>query len=816
MGKKLVIAEKPSVASDIAKALGGFKKNKDIYENEEMVIVSAVGHLLRLSVPSKYDVTKGKWTFEKLPHIPPKFTLDPDPKTEAKLKTVLRQTKRKDICTIINACDSGREGELIFRNIIAHSKSKLPIKRLWLQSMTADSIRDGFSKLKSNEELIPLSNAAKCRAEADWLIGINGTRAMTAFNNKKGGFYKTTVGRVQTPTLALVVERDTKIKKFVSKEYFELVAEFKVKNGIYKAKWFDPNFKKDDNNLENREDRIWDRQTAEKIRLYISDKTGSIIENIKNSSQSSPLLFDLTSLQREANSRFGFSAKNTLGLAQALYDKHKLLTYPRTDSKALPEDYVETVKQTIENLKGISNYSFFCRKALENGVSAANKKLFNNSKISDHFAIIPTGTIPKTLSDPEKKLFDMVVKRFLANFFPPAQFLNTKRITIIESNHFKTEGKIISKAGWLEIYSKFDEDKKNSLVKITKNEIASLKNISIRDDKTKPPPRYSEASLLSAMETAGKLVANEDQRDAMLGKGLGTAATRSTIIESLIKEKYLIRDGRELISTANATQLMRLLKGLNVKELSLPSLTGEWEFKLKEIEDGKRDAKTFMSEIVDSTSRIVNQAKSFDSDNIPGDYETLKQPCPKCKKTVKETYKTYSCVDQKTCLFSIKKINGNRVLAVTEAEELLKNKSFGPVDGYRSRRGFPFAATIILNEEFELKFDFESTDESEDTVDFSNALKLGECPKCSSGVYIYKTSYICEKNVGVDKKCNFRSGLMILQQPISSEQMVKLLKEKKTDLLNGFVSARTKRKFSAYLVVNGGKVSFEFASKTKK
>ena len=220
MGKSLIIAEKPSVASDIAKALGGFKKTNDVFENDDMVIVSAVGHLLTLSVPDKYEIKRGKWTFQNLPHIPPKFTLSPDPKTESKLKTVIKQTKRKDIHVIINACDAGREGELIFRNIIQHSKSKLPIKRLWLQSMTADSIRKGFSDLKSDQDLIPLSDAAKCRAEADWLIGINGTRAMTAFNSTKGGFYKTPVGRVQTPTLAIVVERDDKIKKFISKQYF--------------------------------------------------------------------------------------------------------------------------------------------------------------------------------------------------------------------------------------------------------------------------------------------------------------------------------------------------------------------------------------------------------------------------------------------------------------------------------------------------------------------------------------------------------------------------------------------------------------------
>jgi len=817
MGKKLIIAEKPSVASDIAKALGGFKKTNDVFENEEMVIVSAVGHLLRLSVPEKYEIKRGKWTFPKLPHIPPKFSLAPDPKTESKLKTVVKQTRRKDVQLIINACDAGREGELIFRNIIEHSKSKLPIKRLWLQSMTSDSIRKGFADLKSDQDLIPLSNAAKCRAEADWLIGINGTRAMTAFNSTKGGFYKTPVGRVQTPTLAIVVERDEKIKKFVFKKYWEIIASLKVNDGVYIGKWFDPDFKRSTENPDNREERIWNVKRATEILTTVKNKTGNTKETTKKSMQSPPLLFDLTSLQREANAKFGFSAKNTLSLAQALYDKHKLLTYPRTDSKALPEDYVQTVIDAINNLKSLAHYHEFCDKALKHGISKSNSKIFNNKKISDHFAIVPTGLIPKKLSEPEQKIYDLVLKRFLACFFPPAEFLNTKRITTIEGHNFKTEGKIIIKQGWLELYVKSnDANQKGHIVKLDKNNLALVKEVRIEEETTKPPARFSEATLLSAMETAGKLVEDDDQRDAMAGKGLGTPATRATIIESLLKEKYLIRDGRELISTPNATQLMRLLKGLNVKELSLPSLTGEWEFKLKEIENGTRNAKTFMDEIIESTTRIVSQAKSFDSENIPGDYETLKEPCPKCKKTVKETYKTYSCIDQVNCQFSIKKINAQRLLTVKEAEWFLKEKSLGPVDGFRSKRGFPFAASIILNDEFELKFDFENDDDSSEEVDFSNEEIIGTCPKCLNNVYVYKTSYVCEKNVGISKECDFRSGLMILQQPIAIEQMKKLLKEGRTDLLNGFVSARTRRKFKAFLVVNENKIGFEFLSKAKK
>ena len=359
MNKALVIAEKPSVASDIAKALGGFKKLKDFYERDDMVITAAVGHLLKMVVPEKHDIKRGKWSLKNLPHLPPKFSLEPFEKTETRLKVIVKQIKRKDIDLLINACDAAREGELIFRHIVEYSKCKLEIKRLWLQSMTPEAIRTGFKNLKSNNELIPLSNAAKCRSEADWLVGINSTRAFTAFNSLDGGFYKTPVGRVKTPTLAMVVQREEEINKFLSEPYYEIVTNFKTRHGYYTGRYFDTNFKKSKDNPHHRETRIWDRKSAEFIVNAIEDQIASAKDEKKTVTQSPPMLFDLTSLQREANNRFGFSAKNTVGLAQALYDKHKLTTYPRTDSKFLPEDYVETVTNTINELQGYSNFSIF-------------------------------------------------------------------------------------------------------------------------------------------------------------------------------------------------------------------------------------------------------------------------------------------------------------------------------------------------------------------------------------------------------------------------------------------------------------------------
>ncbi|MDB5747029.1 MAG: topoisomerase, partial [Massilia sp.] len=454
MTKTLIIAEKPSVANDIAKTLGGFTKHDEYFENDEYVLSSAVGHLLEIAVPEEYDVKRGKWSFTHLPMIPPYFALNPIAKTESRLKVLNKLIKRKDVTTLINACDAGREGELIFRLIAQNAKAKQPVKRLWLQSMTANAIKEGFKQLRSDEEMLPLADAARCRSEADWLIGINGTRAMTAFNSKEGGFYLTTVGRVQTPTLSIVVEREEKIKKFVSRDYWEVRAEFVCAAGIYEGRWLDQKFKKDENDPEKRAERLWSRAAADSIAAACRGKQGVVTEESKPTTSMAPGLFDLTSLQREANGRFGFSAKNTLGLAQALYEKHKVLTYPRTDSRHLPEDYIATVKSTMESLAENNNYHQFAKQITKSGWVKPNKRIFDNTKISDHFAIIPTGVAPKNLTEPEQKLYDLVTRRFLAVFFPPAEFLVTTRFTEVSGHQFKTEGKVMTNPGWLAIYGK--------------------------------------------------------------------------------------------------------------------------------------------------------------------------------------------------------------------------------------------------------------------------------------------------------------------------------------------------------------------------
>jgi DNA topoisomerase III len=852
MTKTLIIAEKPSVAQDIVRALtpvaGKFEKHADHFENDGHVVTSAVGHLVEIKAPDEYEVKRGKWSFAHLPVVPPHFDVAPIDKAKSRLAAVVRQVKRKDVGAIVNACDAGREGELIFRLILQYAYGDKPcpkpVRRLWLQSMTPQAIREGFEQLRSDEQMLGLADAARSRSEADWLVGINGTRAMTAFNSRDGGFFLTTVGRVQTPTLSIVVEREEKIRKHVSRPYWEVKAQFDAQAGQYEGKWFDPKWKKNPDDAEARADRLWNAADAEAIAAAVRGQPAEVVDEAKPSTQASPLLYDLTTLQREANSRFGFSAKATLGLAQALYEKHKVLTYPRTDSRALPEDYLPTVKDTVamlarEALPGpLRELSGHARRALEAGYVKPAKRVFDNTKVSDHFAIIPTLQAPGSLSEPELKLYDLVVKRFLAVFYPAAEFMVTTRISTVavqgagaSEYRFQTNGKVLVNAGWLAVYGKEAQDEDANLVAVASGEMVRTERVDVLALKTRPPARYTEATLLSAMEGAGKLIDDEDLREAMREKGLGTPATRAQTIEGLIAEKYMHRDGRELVPTAKAFQLMTLLRGLAIEDLTKPELTGQWEYQLAEMEHGRLSRPEFMAAIAKMAERIVRKAKEYDRDTIPGDYATLAVPCPNCGGVVKENYRRFSCtgLDGTTegCGFSIGKIPGGRAFEIAEAQALLRDKKVGPLEGFRSKAGWPFTAEIKLAYDDEianwkLEFDFGDAAKNDQTdgepVDFSAQASLGACPKCKGRIFEYGTNYVCEHSVGAHQTCDFRTGKIILQQPVSHEELHKLLVTGRTSLLEGFVSNKTRRKFKAYLAWDAkeGKVGFEFEPRTPR
>ena len=811
MSKKLIIAEKPSVAGDIARALGGFTRKGDYYESEDYVLSSAVGHLLELTLPAEHDVKKGKWSFAKLPVIPPHFELAPIEKNEARLNVLLRLLKRKDVTGVVNACDAGREGELIFRYIVQYAKSKKPVERLWLQSMTQNAIRDGFAALRKDKDLLALADAAKSRSEADWLVGINGTRAMTAFNSKEGGFYLTTVGRVQTPTLAILVEREEKIRAFQPRDYWEVHARFGAKAGEYAGRWFDPGFKKDDD-AERKPERLWTKERAEAIAAACGGKGGVATEETKPTTQAPPQLYDLTTLQRDANGRFGFSARATLALAQSLYEKHKALTYPRTDSRALPEDYVDTVRKTMDALSERREYSTFARQILKSGWVKPNRRIFDNTKISDHFAIIPTLQTPGNLSEPEAKLYDLVVRRFLAIFFPSAEFLQTTRITTVGEALFRTEGKVLHNPGYLAVYGRAAQEENETLPPIVAGERVSTVEVEARGNQTKPPARFTEATLLSAMEGAGKLVDDDELREAMGTKGLGTPATRAATIEGLIREEYVHRNGRELVPTPKAFSLMFALHMLGIVELASPELTGEWEHKLRLMEQGKLTRDAFMTEISEQVRNTVEIIKHGEIPDVV--YATVAEPCPKCGGVVQENYRKFQC---QKCDFAIWKVTSGREWAPEEIAELISKRVIGPLSGFRSRMGKPFSAVMRLSAENKVEFDFGQSDgDGEEAPDFSSQQPLGACPKCASRVFEHGMAYTCEKAVGPAKSCDFRSGRMILQQPIERAQMEKLLATGRTDLLTGFVSKKN-RKFKAFLVKTpGGKIGFEFQPRASK
>ncbi len=651
----------------------------------------------------------------------------------------------------------------------------------------------------------------------------------------------------------------------MARDYWEIKATFAVAAGEYEGKWFDPKWKKNPADAELRADRVWNAKDAQAIADAARGQSATVTEESKPSTQSSPGLYDLTTLQREANSRFGFSAKTTLSIAQALYEKHKVLTYPRTDSKALPEDYVAVVKNTMEMLASedlpgpLRALSAHAAKAVKESYVKPNKRIFDNAKVSDHFAIIPTLMAPKSLTEVEAKLYDMVVKRFLAVFYPPAEFLVTTRISVAAGHSFQTNGKVMVKPGWLAVYGREVQEDDANLVALVAGETASTERVDLNALKTKPPARYTEATLLSAMEGAGKLVEDDELREAMQEKGLGTPATRAAIIEGLILEKYIHRDGRELVPTAKAFQLTTLLRGLGVEDLTKPELTGNWEHQLSEMEKGRLSREKFMAEIAAMTQRIVAKAKEYDRDTIPGDYATLKTPCPNCGGVVKENYRRFTCIgkmddspssagtrtlpqgdqaapgsgpagglrDGEGCGFSIGKIPGGRSFELHEVEEFLATKRIGPLEGFRSKAGWPFTAELklVFDDEiknWKLEFDFgedaKKEGESGEPVDFSGQESLGPCPKDQGRVFEHGTSYVCEHAVGANVTCDFKSGKIILQQPVAREQMSKLLATGKTDLLENFVSNKTRRKFKAFLAFDKkeGKVSFEFQPRAAK
>ena len=815
MSKSLIIAEKPSVATDLARVLGKFKKEKDFFENEQYVISWAIGHVVELQMPEDIDKKKyGFWRLETLPIIPDKFELKPSEDSRDRFNVLKKLIARKDFEQLINACDAGREGELIFTNLCRLAKNKHPVKRLWLQSMTPQAIREGFQKLRDGSEMVGLADAARSRSESDWLIGINGTRAITIrmFGSRAGNV--ASVGRVQTPTLAIVYARELEIRNFKPRDYWRVIAKFGIAKGEYEGTYQRLDFKRNDDE-HDRIDRIWDQAAAEAVVAACQGQPiAAVSEEKKASSQMAPRLYDLTTLQREANGRYGFSAKRTLQIAQALYERHKMLTYPRTDSRALPEDYLPVVRQTLSNLSG--PLQTHAQKALEKNYVQFNKRIFNNAQISDHFAIVPTTSEAKSLNDAEAKIFDMVARRFVAAFYPAAEFDVTARLSRISAYKFKTEGKVMTSAGWLEVYGKsaIDDDsrKGKALPALSAEDKDQAKTIEVtlQTEVTKPPPRYTEATLLSAMETAGKLVEDEELAEAMKERGLGTPATRADTIDGLIYQKYMDRDHRELVPSAKAEQLIQFLTAVKAAEITSPAMTGEWEHQLRLMARGKFPREKFMAAIVEQTKGIVERVKGFEEDDSVARITDIISPTD--RKPLRETLRGYKSQDGE---FMIYKVIGGRKMEESEVRELVQKGVVGPLDGFisaKTRAGFAATLKLVKDEKtgkWKAEYDFG------DKVDLSAVESFWTDPATGAELCEVGSSYVLRKRENGEWKQVFRVPRLMCKKEVSREQAVQLVEKGKTDLIQGFISKKG-RPFDAFLLRNDAKIRWEFPPRARK
>ncbi len=812
--KSLVIAEKPSVAADLAKALGRVPKKGEVYENDEWVIASAVGHLVELEMPEDIDKKKyGFWRLETLPIIPNKFGLKPIDSSKDRFQLLKKLLNRKDIDQVINACDAGREGELIFTYIYQLAKAKLPVKRAWMQTMTMEGIQEAFRSLRDGTQMAGLADAARCRSESDWLIGINGTRAITKrmFGSRAGNV--ASVGRVQTPTLAILFARELEIRNFKPRDYWRVTATFSVAAGKYEGTYQKPDFKKAEGDDQDRIDRVWDRALAEAVVAACrGEPPARVTEEKKSSNQSSPRLYDLTTLQREANNRFGLSARRTLQIAQALYERHKVITYPRTDSRALPEDYMPTCRQVLGSLHG--DLAPHAQTVLEQGWVRPNKRIFNNAQISDHFAIIPTAVSPSKLEDLEAKVYDMIARRFVATFFPPAEFDVTTRISTVAGTHaFKTEGKVLTQPGWLAVYGRNaidDDGKALPPLKPEDNSEAKTIAVELHSEQTKPPPRYTEATLLSAMEGAGKLVDSEELAEAMKERGLGTPATRADTIDGLINQKYVDRQQRELVPTPKAEQLLEFLAAVKADALTKPDMTGEWEYKLRQMEQGRFERDRFMAEIVDVTKGIVDRTKTFSEDESQARETDIVSPTD--GRPLLETLRAYKSQDGALTIY---KVTSGRKIEEAEVRDLVTHGQVGPLDGFVSARtGSRFPATLRLVDNGE-------PGKKKVELDFGNKVDVNELepfwtdPASGAELCEAPTNYVLRERDGDGWKEAFKVGRLMCQKPITREQAIQLVTQGKTELIQGFISKRG-RPFDAFLTRHGAKVSWEFPPRKPK
>jgi DNA topoisomerase-3 len=705
MAKTLVIAEKPSVGQDLARVLpgpfekrtGAGEKTARSLEGPDHIITWAVGHLVQLAEPDEYDDKFKKWRMADLPIVPRHFKLVVrDERSEKQMKVVRDLLKRDDVDHVINACDAGREGELIFTYLYEYVKSDKPVQRLWLNSMTNDAMREAFGHLRDGADLDALRDAAKSRSEADWIVGMNATRAAT-IRLRSSFDGAVSLGRVQTPTLAILARREEEIRAFKPEKYWLVDAAFEADG----ARRYEGRFHA------GAQPRLKSAQEAQAIVDAVRGVRGEItkLEKTKRKERA-PLLYDLTSLQRDANTRFGFSARRTLAAAQRCYEEHKALTYPRTSSRYLTSDMIGEIKPTAGHVGRRDEY----RKAAQYVQSLdllPLARVVDDAKVGDHHAIIPTNSDHnlERMNEDDRKIYDLVTRRFLAVFHPEAEFENTRVETTVATHVFRTRGKVLLVPGWRGVYGELpegesagddDEGRDQQLPRLERGEAVDTRAADALEKETKPPRRYSDASLLGAMETAGKLVDDEAMREAMKESGIGTPATRAAIIERLIDVGYVERDGRALVATEKGINVIRLL---GEHPLTSPALTGDWEHRLAAIEEGQESRQKFMEDIAKFAGETVGVLDTTLKDvRIP---RANLGPCPVCGRDIVENRKGFSCWSREDpgCGFVIWKSKAGKQLPAAAARELIqKGFTAAPVTGFKGRSGRSFRARLALQQ----------------------------------------------------------------------------------------------------------------------
>ncbi len=834
MSKSLVITEKPSVARDIVAVLGGFEEQEGYWEGDEYVVTFSLGHLVELLEPEDLDPAYKRWTLDILPILPSEFRLKPKARMSERIRTIQKLLKRKDIDDIINACDAGREGELIFREIVEYLGSNKPVRRLWLRSMTRGAIQRGFSNLEPSERYDRLGSAAACRSQSDWLIGMNATRALTKRLKGRKEKVAWSAGRVQTPTLAMLVGRELEVLAHVPRAFWRVAATFAVDSHEYVGTWFDPDFKAKDEKDDTRDDRIFDEARAQEIAGAVRGRTGAARETRKPSKETAPPLFDLTSLQRECNRRFGWSARRSLNAAQRCYEGHKVLTYPRTSSRCLPSDYRTTVDEVIQKLADGSEYGEWATRLREQGLENT-KRTFNDEGVSDHFAIIPTGHVPsESLRGDDGRLFDLAVRRFLGTFYPPAVWTRVERITEVEGHSFRARARTLDEPGWREVLGQTEqEDQTLPPLRPGEAEVegidAHAREIEVQSEQTKPPARITEARLLSLMENAGQTIDDDELAAALHEKGIGTPATRADIIENLIAKGYVVRQAKSLRPTVKAVRLVDILKRIRADRLASPKLTGDIEYHLLEVERGDRSTQEFMKEIVEYTTDIVDRAKAFDYDDVYPRKEPLGTcPCER-KRPVYEGSWFYRCEEdpavekEHDCPFRIWKDKAGRYMDHATVHTLLEKGETGVLEGFLTRDGRTYSGTLKV-EGKELKLVPASTASGERAIDQPeyevNTDPLGTCPVCKAGtIYESPTHFACQLPEGApepEKECRFTFPRTVCKREVTREEAEPYVKNGRTEMLQEFIS-RYGRPFAATLFLKeNGRHGFEFAPRERK